>query len=111
MTGTPKQPDNPYQRRGLAKRMVHELVRWGRERGWRAIEAGAFEDIDVLYAVSGGCGRRFWERLGFAVVAKDSEPEDVYPEGLLPVMREQAVAAGLTPADAQNRYTMRLELA
>ncbi|MHB0878993.1 MAG: GNAT family N-acetyltransferase [Anaerolineae bacterium] len=108
MTGSPQQEHNPYQRRGLAARMVQELVRWGRDRGWQAIEATAYEDIDVLYAITGQAGRRFWEKLGFETIEKGSEPIEGWPEGLLSMVRAQAEAAGLTAADATNRYTMRL---
>jgi GNAT superfamily N-acetyltransferase len=67
-TGSPFQAENSYQRKGLGSALVRELIRWAREKGWQAIEAGAFEDLPVLYEHVGGAGRRFWEKLGFRVI-------------------------------------------
>lgn len=110
MTGSPSQASNPYQRHGLAGRLVRALAAWGRERGWTAVEATAYEDLDALYQITGQAGRRFWERLGFVVALQDKEPEAGFGDDLLRLIRQQAVAAGLTAADANNRFTVRLPL-
>lgn len=109
MTGSPFQRRNPYQRVGIGSGMVRELIRWARERGWQIIEAPAYEDFEEIYVVTGVAGRRFWEKLDFYVVEKKSEPS--FQREFLAKLQEQAVAQGLNPADAQNKYTMRLELA
>lgn len=103
----PGDPDR-YKRKGLATRLAFELVRWAREKGWSAIEATSYEEIPMLYAVSGVAGRRFWERLGFRMVHQDTEP--AISSDFLVKLRQDAVAAGLRPEDVANRYKMRLEL-
>jgi GNAT superfamily N-acetyltransferase len=110
MTGSPFQAENPYQRRRIGTRMAQKLVRWAREGGWEGIEATAFEDIDILYANMGAAGRRFWEKLGFRVVKREVQSVAGWKEEFVRTMREQALALGLRPEDAQNRYTMRIEL-
>ncbi len=66
MTGSPQREDNPYQRKGIGTRLVQKLVEWARENGWKAIEAEAFEDLPIVYAITGSAGRTFWEKLGFS---------------------------------------------
>ena len=104
-------PEEParYRRKGLATRMALELIRWAREKGWDAIEAHAYEEIPLLYAISGVAGRRFWEKIGFRVVQADTEPG--MTGELLEAIRKDAVAAGIPAERAANRYRMRLELA
>lgn len=97
-----------YRRQGLATRMVRELIRWAKGRGWQAIEANAYEDIPMLYAISGVAGRRFWKRLGFRVIRQDTEPG--LSGELLETVRKDAVAAGIPAAHAANRYRMRYDL-
>jgi len=106
-TGSPFQADNPYQRKGIGSQMVRELIRWAARHGWDAIEAGAFEDLPILYEHAGGAGKRFWEKLGFRVVASERKPRREILGHLPAVMREQAVAQGLDP-DIAEMYTMRL---
>lgn len=103
-------PDEParYRRKGLATRMALELVRWAGERGWRAIEAHAYEEIPMLYAISGVAGKRFWEKIGFRVVRADTEPG--MTGEILDAVRRDAEAAGIPPERAANRYLMRLDL-
>ena len=94
---------------GIGSGMVRELIGWARERGWQIIEAPAYEDFEEIYVVTGVAGRRFWEKLDFCVVEKKNEPS--FQGEFLAKLQEQAVAQGLNPEDAQNKYTMRLELA
>ncbi len=107
ITSPPGDP-NRYRRKGLATRLALELVRWAEDQGWSAIEANSYEEIPILYAISGVAGRRFWERLGFRMVHQDTEPG--ISGDLLVTLRKDAVAAGLCPEDVTNRYKMRLEL-
>jgi len=107
IASTPGDPDR-YRRKGLATRLARELIRWARDRGWSAIEATSYEEIPMLYAISGVAGRRFWNRLGFKTVQQDTEP-GIAGE-LLETLRRDAVRAGLRAEDVANRYTMRLEL-
>jgi len=113
MTGSPKQAQNPYQRKGLGKAMVRRLIEWAGPRGWQAVEATAYEDLEIIYAVTGQAGKAFWEKLGFRVVQVDVEP--AFTEGsefrdFVKTLRQQAEARGLAPTDVVNRYRMRLEL-
>ncbi len=103
-------PDEPgrYRRKGSALRLASELVRWATEQGWSAIEATAYEELPALYAIAGAAGRRFWKKLGFQVITQDTEP--AMKGELLETLRRDALAAGLRPEDAANRYRMRLEL-
>ncbi|OGO05616.1 MAG: hypothetical protein A2Y73_01065 [Chloroflexi bacterium RBG_13_56_8] len=110
MVGSPYWEENPYRRKGIGTRLVRALMRWAKDCGWEAIEAFAFEELDVIYDASGATGKRFWERLGFQMVGQDTLPLGGVDEGFVSAMREQAVALGLQPEDAQNRYTMRFEL-
>ena len=102
--------DDParYRRQGLATRMALELVRWAGERGWRAIEAHAYEEIPMLYAIAGVAGKRFWEKIGFRVVHADTEPG--MTGEILDAVRKDALAAGIPGEQAANRYLMRRDL-
>jgi hypothetical protein len=104
----PKEDPGRYRRQGLATGMARELVRWAGEKGWDAIEAHAYEEIPMLYAISGVAGRRFWEKVGFHVVHEDTEPGMIGE--IFEAVRKDAAAAGIPPEKAVNRYLMRLEL-
>jgi hypothetical protein len=111
MTGSPHQKDNPYQRKGIGARMARHLIEWARQRGWQAIEATAYRDLDIVYGVTGVAGKRFWEKLGFRVVEEGTEPGfECYPD-ILRVMIEQGRALGLSAEEVKRKYTMRLDLA
>jgi hypothetical protein len=112
MTGSPKKEKNPYQRKGIASRMVRELIDWARRQGWSAVEAHAYADLSLWYAVSGQAGKMFWEKLGFHVVDSTPEPalvEDVHKDFVEMLLRE-AAERGIAPETAKTRYTMRLDL-
>ena len=97
-----------FRRQGLATRMARRLIEWARQEGWSAIEATSYEELPLLYAISGVAGRRFWRRLGFAVVREDTEPG--ISGDLEEKLRKEAASMGLPPGDVTKRYTMRLEL-
>jgi len=108
MTGSLKQKQNPYQRKGIGTRMARELIRWAKENGWESIEATAYEEVEIMYANFGAAGRSFWEKLGFGLVKTEIEHE--LRGELLKTMQEQVVAKGMSTEDARNKYTMRLDL-
>ena len=64
MTGSPHQRENPYQRKGIGTRLATALIAWAKEKGWEQIETGAFEDLPILYAFTGGAGERFLGEAG-----------------------------------------------
>lgn len=109
MIAAPSGDPDRYRRKGLATRMAKDLVRWATEQGWRSIEVNSYEEIPMLYAISGVAGRRFWEPLGFRVVKKDTEP--AMTGEILEAVRKDAEAAGVAPGDVTNRYRLRLDLA
>jgi len=108
MTGSPKQKQNPYQRKGIGTRMARELIRWAQEKGWESIEATAYEEVEIMYANFGAAGRSFWEKLGFSLVKTEIEHE--LCGEFLKTMQEQVVAMGRPAEDARNKYTMRIDL-
>jgi len=59
MTGSPQREDNPFQRKGIGTRMVHFLIRWARANGWERIEVDAFEDLPLIYRMTGSAGKTF----------------------------------------------------
>jgi GNAT superfamily N-acetyltransferase len=109
--GQPGAADDPHRRQGLGTSMVRTLVEWARARGWRAIEATTYVDLDILYRISGAAGRSFWEKLGFQVAGTSVEPELEKESDVLQSMRAEARARGIPPERLADKYTMRLELA
>jgi hypothetical protein len=109
MTGSPSQKENPYQRKGIGKQLVRKLIEWSQQNGWEAIEATAYEDLDIIYAITGQAGKSFWEKLGFRIVEVGKEP--AFEElGIVKTMQEQAVVLGLAIDLVKNKYIMRFEL-
>jgi hypothetical protein len=108
MIVAPKDEPDRYRRKGLATHLVGELIRWSIKNKWDAIEANAYEEIPILYAISGVAGRRFWEKLGFRAIRQDIEP-GISGE-ILEAVRKDAIAVGVPIRDATNRYRMRLEV-
>jgi len=110
MIGSPQHGANPYQRRGLGKAMVRYLSDWAKASGWQAIEADAYEDLDIIYALTGQAGKTFWEKLEFRVAHIGVEAAFTQEIDFVKTLRGQAAARGLSPADILNKYRMRLEL-
>jgi hypothetical protein len=112
MTGSPQQKENPLQRKGLGSRMVRTLIQWARDSGWDRIEADSFEDIPIIYEVTGSAGHTFWEKLGFSVVDRHPHPALREPElnSFVTTLVEQAKAAGISPERAKDQIVMRLDL-
>lgn len=49
----------------IATRMAKTLIQWAGDQGWEGIEANSFEDIPMLYQMTGCAGHTFWEKCGF----------------------------------------------
>jgi len=110
MTGSPGQEENPYQRKGVGTRMVRTLIQWARDNGWESIETNSFEDIPVLYEVTGCAGHTFWKKLGFHAADRFPDPNfRKHPDFILKI-QEQANAAAIDPEKARDRLVMRLDL-
>jgi hypothetical protein len=110
MTGSPRWKDNPYQRKGIGSGMVLKLIEWARGRGWKAIEATAFEDLPIIYEITGSAGQTFWEKLGFSVVERKPHPALQEPGEFVQTLEDQAKALGIAPERAREQLVMRLEL-
>ena len=113
MTGSPEQKENPYQRKGIGTRMVRALIEWAKVNGWERIEADSFEDLPIIYDVTGSAGHTFWEKLGFHLVDRHLHPElqdrSKFVE-FVTTLEEQAKSIGLPPETARDRLVMRLDL-
>jgi len=113
MTGSPLQRENPYQRIGIGTRMVRALIEWARANRWERIEANAFEDIPIIYEITGSAGHRFWEKLGFKLVDRYPHPElqdrSQYVD-FIRTLEEQAESMGIPPARATDRLVMSFDL-
>ena len=113
MTGSSLHKENPYQRKGIATRMVRALIEWAKASGWDRIEADSFEDLPIIYEGTGSAGHTFWEKSGFRLVDRHLHPE-LQDRGKLPefiaTLEQQAKSAGLPPDTARDRLVMRLDL-
>ena len=113
MTGSPQQKENPYQRKGIGTRMVRTLIQWAKANGWERIEADSFEDIPVIYEITGSAGHTFWEKLGFHIADRHPHPElqshDQFVQFIM-TLEKQAEAIGIPPERARDRLVMRLDL-
>ena len=113
MTGSARQKENPYQRRGVGTRMVRVLIEWAMDKGWEGIEADSFEDLPIIYEITGSAGHPFWEKQGFRLVDRYPHPDlkdtGQYSE-FIKMPEEQAQSAGILPQRARDRLVMRLDL-
>jgi hypothetical protein len=113
MTGSPQQKENPYQRKGIGTRMVRALIKWAKANGWERIEADSFEDLPIIYEMTGSAGYKFWEYLGFRIV--DRHPHPALQDrsefaGFVTALEEQAKAVGISPERARDRLIVSLDL-
>ena len=113
MTGSPHRKENPYQRKGIGTRMVRALIQWAKANGWERIEADSFEDIPIIYEMTGSAGHTFWEKLGFRIVDRHPHPElqdrSKFAE-FVSTLEEQSKAMGIAPERARDRLVMRLDV-
>jgi hypothetical protein len=113
MTGSPQQKENPYQRKGIGTRMVRALIEWAKANGWERIEADSFEDIPIIYEITGSAGHTFWEKMGFHLVDRHPHPElqgrSQFGE-FVKTLEEQAKSIGIPLERAIDRLVMRLNL-
>jgi hypothetical protein len=115
MTGCPQQKENPYQRKGIGSRMAGNLIRWAATNGWERIEAYSFENIPIIYEMTGCTGYTFWEKLGFSIADRyphpDLQVEDQRVEDpFVTTLEAQAKSVGIPPERAKDKIVMRLDL-
>ena len=108
MAGPPS--DQRYKRKGIATRMVKVLIQWARENGWEAIQANSFEDLPLLYQMTGNAGHTFWEKLGFRVADRFPHPHFQERTDFVIKLEEQGKSMGIAPEKATDRMVMRLDL-
>jgi len=111
MTASLGEKGNPYQRKGIGTRMVQRLIEWAGESGWKRIEADAFEDLPIIYQVTGSAGRTFWERLGFRVAKRFPHAHLREYNEFVGKLEEQAICAGIDIEKAKDCIVVRLDLA
>ena len=113
MTGSPQQKENPYQRKGIGTRMVRALIEWAKVNGWERIEADSFEDLPIIYDITGSAGHTFWEKMGFRLVDRHPHPDlqdrSRFSE-FIKTLEEQAKSIGIPPERASDQLVMRLDL-
>jgi GNAT superfamily N-acetyltransferase len=110
MTAPPGEKDLTYRRRGIGTQLVQKLIEWAGANGWKGIEADAFEDLPLIYQVTGGAGRMFWEKLGFSVADRFPNPHlRQYPD-FARKLEEQAGQLGIDRQKAKDIIVMRLAL-
>jgi len=110
MTGSPQLEDNPFQRTGIGSSMVRYLAQWGKTQGWERIEVDAFEDIPLIYKLTGSAGCKFWTKLGFRSIDRHPHPFLQDRSDFVVTLEEQAASAGISPENAKDRIIMRLDL-
>jgi len=110
MTGCSQLKENPFQRKGIGTRMAIALIRWAKANGWERIEAGAFEDLPIIYETTGSAGRTFWEKLGFSMVDRHPHPDLRDRSPFVDALEEQAISAGILPERARDLIVMHLSL-
>lgn len=111
MTGSSQQQENPYLRHGIGTRMVRTLIQWAKTNGWECIEADAFEDIPIIYEITGSAGHTFWEKIGFHIADRHPHPYLQNRDAFVETLEQQAEAIGIPPERARDRIVMRLGLA
>jgi GNAT superfamily N-acetyltransferase len=110
MTGSSQLKENPYQRKGIGTGMVKTLIQWAKANDWDRIEADAFEDIPIIYEITGSAGHTFWEKLGFQVADRYPHPELKGPHEFVTTLKEQAKSVGISPERAIDKIVMCLNL-
>ena len=111
MTGSSQQEENPFQRKGIGSRMVRFLIEWAKTHGWEHVEVDAFEDIPLIYEITGSAGISFWKKLGFQIVDRHPHLYLQDRNEFVVKLEEQAESVGISPERAKDRIVMRFDLA
>jgi GNAT superfamily N-acetyltransferase len=111
MTGSSQQKENPFQRKGIGTRMVNFLIEWASTKGWERIEVDAFEDIPLIYEITGSAGVSFWKKLGFEVADRHPHPYLQERNEFVAKLEEQAKSVGISKEKAKDRIVMHIVLA
>ena len=110
MTGSSQQEENPFQRKGIGTRMTRFLIQWAKDKGWEHIAVDAFEDIPMIYEITGSAGIIFWQKLGFHIADRHPHPYLQERNEFVETLEEQAKSIGIDPERAKDRVVMRFDL-
>ena len=110
MTGSVLCKENLYQRKGIGTRMAKALIEWARTNGWRRIEADSFEDLPIVYEITGSAGHTFWEKLGFHLADRRPHPDLQGHDEFVVRLEEQAKSLGIPIEKAKDRLIMAFDL-
>lgn len=110
MTGSPQQEKSPFQRKGIGTRMVRFLIKWAKAKGWDHITVDAFEDIPIIYEITGSAGITFWQKLGFCIADRHPHPHLKNHDEFVQKLEKQAQSIGISPERARDRIVMSLDL-
>jgi hypothetical protein len=95
---------------GIGSRMVKALIKWAKTNGWNRIEADSFEDIPIIYEITGSAGHTFWEKLGFHIADRYPHPDLQDHDEFVKTLEQQAKEIGIAPEKAREQIIMRLDL-
>jgi len=90
--------------------MVKTLINWAKANGWESIEVDSFEDIPIVYEITGIPGYRFWEKLGFSVADRYPHPYLQVQDPFVTMLEGQAKSIGISSEKAKDKIVMRLDL-
>lgn len=93
--------------------MVRTLIEWAKAKGWEGIEAGSFEDIPIIYEITGSTRHSFWEKTEFRLI--DRHPHQALQDHsqfneFIKTLTEQVKSLGIMPERVCDRLVMRLDL-
>jgi GNAT superfamily N-acetyltransferase len=95
------------QRQGVGRAMVERLKSWAREEGWDAVEATAYQDLPLVFEVTGNAGRQWWEELGFHVRESMEEEAMRGYDDFVHTLGIQARERAMDPQDVTQKFIMR----
>jgi len=96
--------------------MVRALIDWAKATGWERIEVDSFEDLPIIYEITGSAGHTFWEKLGFRLVDRHPHPalqdqnERTEFDEFVKTLEKYAKSIGAPLERARDRLVMRLDL-
>ncbi|MBN1560422.1 GNAT family N-acetyltransferase [candidate division KSB1 bacterium] len=110
MIAPSQKAENPYLRKGIGSAMVKFLIQWAADNGWDRLEVDAFEDLPIIYEITGSAGHTFWEKLGFSIVSRHAHPHLQGRDEFVLKLEQQARDLGIATDAAKERIIMRLDV-
>jgi len=110
MTGSSQLRENPHQRQGVGTRLVESLIDWATKSRWHRVVADAFEDLPIVYAITGDAGITFWEKLGFRMIDRHPHPHLQGHSEFAATLEAKARSARIEHERAKDRIVMGRDL-